>query len=100
VGALRGVAAEAGVYGDFVIAAGVGERMIDLDMIHAGLDQQEFLLEYLPILSIDPERCLGAEALLREQRPGGLVFPDAFVPLIENPPLRVDAFPHSCRQPG
>lgn len=61
--------------------------MIDLDMIRAGLDQEEFFLEYLPIFSIDPERCIGAEALLRWQRPGGVVFPDAFVPLIENTPL-------------
>ena len=61
--------------------------MIDLDMIRAGLDQGEFFLEYLPIFSIDPERCIGAEALLRWQRPDGVVFPDAFVPLIENTPL-------------
>jgi sensor c-di-GMP phosphodiesterase-like protein len=38
-------------------------------------------------VSLDPERCIGAEALLRWQRPGGVVFPDAFVPLIENTPL-------------
>jgi len=61
--------------------------MIDPDMIRAGLDKDEFFLEYLPILSIEPEHCIGAEALLRWQRPTGVVFPDYFVPLIENTPL-------------
>jgi sensor c-di-GMP phosphodiesterase-like protein len=61
--------------------------MIDLDMIRAGLDKDEFFLEYLPILSIDPDCCIGAEALLRWQRPAGVVYPDDFVPLIENTPL-------------
>ena len=61
--------------------------MIDLDMIRAGLDNDEFFLEYLPILSIEPERCVGAEALLRWQRPAGVTFPDDFVPLAENTPL-------------
>jgi sensor c-di-GMP phosphodiesterase-like protein len=61
--------------------------MIDLEMIHAGLDNGEFILEYLPIVSLDQERCVGAEALLRWQRPAGVVFPDAFIPLIENTPL-------------
>ena len=61
--------------------------MIDLDMIRAALDKDEFFLEYLPILSIEPERCVGAEALLRWQRPAGVTFPDDFVPLAENTPL-------------
>ncbi|HYR26183.1 MAG TPA: EAL domain-containing protein [Aquabacterium sp.] len=61
--------------------------MIDLEMIRAGLDSSEFFLEYLPIVSIEPERCVGAEALLRWQRPEGVVFPDDFVPLTENTPL-------------
>lgn len=61
--------------------------MIDLETIRAGLDNGEFFLEYLPIVSIEPERCVGAEALLRWQRPGGVVFPDDFVPLVENTPL-------------
>jgi len=61
--------------------------MIDLDMIRAGLGNDEFFLEYLPIVSIEPECCIGAEALLRWQRPAGVVFPDDFVPLIENTPL-------------
>ena len=61
--------------------------MIDLEMIRAGLDSNEFFLEYLPIVSLEPERCVGAEALLRWQRSTGVVFPDDFVRLVENTPL-------------
>ncbi|MCU0811352.1 MAG: EAL domain-containing protein [Thiobacillaceae bacterium] len=61
--------------------------MIDLEMIRDGLDRGEFFLEYLPIVSLEPQRCVGAEALLRWQRPTGVVFPDDFVRLVENTPL-------------
>jgi sensor c-di-GMP phosphodiesterase-like protein len=61
--------------------------MIDLEMIREGLDRNEFFLEYLPIVSLEPERCVGAEALLRWQRSTGIVFPDDFVRLVENTPL-------------
>jgi len=61
--------------------------MIDLDMIRAGLANDEFYLEYLPIWSLEHERCVGAEALIRWQRPTEIVMPDDFIPLIENTPL-------------
>lgn len=61
--------------------------MFDLKTIHDGLKNDEFFLEYLPIVSLDNERCVGAEALLRWRRPAGVVLPDEFVPLIENTPL-------------
>lgn len=61
--------------------------MIDLESIKAGLENGEFTLEYLPIISLDSERCVGVEALVRWQRPAGVIFPDDFVPLIENTPL-------------
>ncbi len=61
--------------------------MIDLEMIREGLDRNEFFLEYLPIVSLDPRCCVGAEALLRWQRPTGVVFPNDFVHLVENTPL-------------
>jgi sensor c-di-GMP phosphodiesterase-like protein len=63
------------------------KSMFDLDTIRAGLDNGELVLEYLPIVSLDQNICIGAEALLRWQRPDGVVFPDAFIPLIENTPL-------------
>lgn len=61
--------------------------MLELETIRAGLDNGEFLLEYLPIVSLDHGRCVGAEALLRWQRSDGVVLPDAFIPQIENTPL-------------
>jgi sensor c-di-GMP phosphodiesterase-like protein len=61
--------------------------MINLDMIHAGLEKGEFFLEYLPIWSLEHERCVGAEALIRWQRPTGVVMPDDFIPLTDNTPL-------------
>lgn len=61
--------------------------MIDLESIKAGLKNGEFALEYLPIIVLDSERCIGAEALVRWHRSAGVILPDAFMPLIENTPL-------------
>lgn len=61
--------------------------MIDLQTISSGLDNDEFFLEYLPIVCLEQQCCIGAEALLRWQRPGETVFPNDFVPLIESTPL-------------
>jgi len=61
--------------------------VIDLESIKAGLKNGEFALEYLPIVALESERCVGAEALLRWHRPGGVVLPGAILPLIENTPL-------------
>lgn len=61
--------------------------MIRPDEIQAGLDQGEFFIEYLPIVELAQGRCVGAEALVRWQRPTGVVLPDDFIPLIEHTPL-------------
>lgn len=61
--------------------------MINLETIHAGLDNGELFIEYLPIIELNHERCVGAEALVRWQRPSGVVLPDDFIPLIEHTPL-------------
>jgi EAL domain-containing protein (putative c-di-GMP-specific phosphodiesterase class I) len=58
--------------------------MIDLDAISAGLNKGEFFLEYLPTMSLDSGRCVGAEALIRWRRPSGVVPPQEFIPLVEN----------------
>ncbi|MGE5320724.1 MAG: EAL domain-containing protein [Hyphomicrobiaceae bacterium] len=61
--------------------------MIRPDKIQNGLDKGEFFIEYLPIIDLAQARCVGAEALVRWQRPTGVVLPDDFIPLIEHTPL-------------
>ena len=61
--------------------------MINLDAIRTGLAQNEFFLEYLPVVSLVDGSCTGAEALIRWRRPTGVVQPADFIPLAENTPL-------------
>ena len=61
--------------------------MISLESIHSGLEKGEFFIEYQPIIELEGERCVGAEALVRWQHPTGVIMPDDFIPLIENTPL-------------
>ncbi|MDP2784780.1 MAG: EAL domain-containing protein [Sulfurimicrobium sp.] len=49
--------------------------MINVETIHAGLDNGELFIEYLPIIELQHERCAGAEALVRWQRPTGALHP-------------------------
>jgi EAL domain-containing protein (putative c-di-GMP-specific phosphodiesterase class I) len=61
--------------------------VIDLNAISDGLDLDEFFLEYMPTIDLDDGRCVGAEALIRWQRPTGIVPPGEFIPIVENTPL-------------
>jgi len=61
--------------------------MIDLAEIRAGLLRDEFFLEYLPTISLDDGRCIGAEALIRWRRNGVVVPPLEFVPPTDRTPL-------------
>jgi len=61
--------------------------MINYEVISNGFNSGEFFLEYLPTMSLENNGCLGAEALIRWQRPYGVVMPDDFIPSIENTPL-------------
>jgi sensor c-di-GMP phosphodiesterase-like protein len=61
--------------------------VITLDAIREGLSRGEFFLEYLPVVELDGGRCVGAEALIRWRRPGGVVPPQEFIPLADNTPL-------------
>ncbi|MGY6216856.1 EAL domain-containing protein [Methylolobus aquaticus] len=61
--------------------------MIDLREIYDALTGTEFFLEYQPIVALEDGRWSGVEALIRWQRPTGLVMPSDFIPLAENTPL-------------
>jgi diguanylate cyclase (GGDEF)-like protein/PAS domain S-box-containing protein len=54
------------------------------DALHGAVDRGEFRLFYQPVVSLSEGRCIGAEALLRWQRPDqGLLVPSEFVHLAE-----------------
>ena len=57
--------------------------VLETDLRHA-LERQQFVLYYQPQIELKTGRIVGAEALLRWQRPGvGLVKPAEFLPLAE-----------------
>ena len=61
--------------------------MISFAEIQTGLERGEFFLEYLPTVALATGRCVGAEALTRWRRPGGVVPPEEFIPVVERTPL-------------
>ena len=71
--------------------------------LRRAIEQDEFLLHYQPKVDIASGKVVGAEALLRWNRPGhGLVSPGAFIPVLEETGLivRVGSWVIStaCRQ--
>jgi sensor c-di-GMP phosphodiesterase-like protein len=65
----------------------VSDSMIELRELYDGLNQQQFFLEYQPIVALDSGRWVGLEALIRWQRVSGVVMPTEFIPVAENTPL-------------
>jgi len=51
--------------------------------IHTGLLNNEFFLEYLPIVNISTGQCIGAEALIRWRKECRIIPPLEFIPNIE-----------------
>lgn len=61
-------------------------RQLDLDTaLRRALERNEFILHYQPQVDLDSGRIVGAEALLRWQRPDhGLISPMDFIPVLED----------------
>jgi sensor c-di-GMP phosphodiesterase-like protein len=53
------------------------------DEIRAALENNEFFLEYLPIVCLEDGRCVGGEALVRWKQAERIVPPMEFIPLVE-----------------
>lgn len=62
-------------------------QVISAESIRKALYNNEFFLEYLPIMSLEDNRCVGCEALIRWRLPDRVVPPKEFIPLAENTPL-------------
>ncbi|MBS7809756.1 EAL domain-containing protein [Roseococcus pinisoli] len=77
--------------GGFISAFMVGiviwlsrRRLSPLGELTVAVQNREFIVHYQPIIELATGRCIGAEALVRWQRPdGSLVRPDFFIPLAE-----------------
>jgi sensor c-di-GMP phosphodiesterase-like protein len=91
----------------------VRSRMALPTVIKGGLRRDEFFLEYQPLVDLRSGRWVGAEALIRWQRPRGeVVRPDEFIAVAENSGLipqitgrvvdlvRQDAVTLFARHPG
>ncbi|MDQ7970826.1 MAG: EAL domain-containing protein [Oxalicibacterium faecigallinarum] len=59
-------------------------RLSPLGELKIAVEHKEFVLHYQPIVSLKTGACIGAEALVRWQRPdGSMTRPDLFIPLAE-----------------
>ncbi|WP_426077628.1 EAL domain-containing protein [Janthinobacterium sp. PSPC3-1] len=59
-------------------------RLSLLGELTIALERREFFVHYQPIIALDTGVCVGAEALIRWQRPdGSMIRPDLFIPVAE-----------------
>jgi len=59
-------------------------RLSPLGELKIAVERKEFIVHYQPIVSLKDGTCIGAEALVRWQRPdGSMTRPDLFIPLAE-----------------
>lgn len=59
-------------------------RLSPVGELKLGVDKHEFIVHYQPLIELKTGLCVGAEALVRWQRPdGSMTRPDLFIPLAE-----------------
>jgi len=67
-----------------VVIWAVRRRLSPLGELSLAVKKREFVVHYQPIIELETGLCIGAEALVRWQRPdGSMVRPDLFIPLAE-----------------
>ena len=79
-------------FGIFIALLNIGgiswfsrRRLSPLHELQIAVRKHEFIVHYQPIVEIRTGRCVGAEALVRWQRPdGSLLSPDLFIPFAES----------------
>src|SRR5205085_9107821 len=81
--------AQHAIFDEAMHAAAISRLQLENDLRRA-IDQQQFLLEYQPIVDLRTEAICGFEALVRWQHPQrGIVAPGEFVPVAEETGLIV-----------
>ncbi len=68
---------------DNAMHAGALKRLQMETDLRRAVDQNEFLVYYQPIVSLQDERIVGFEALTRWQSPKGMVMPNDFIPVAD-----------------
>jgi sensor c-di-GMP phosphodiesterase-like protein len=62
-------------------------HMITAEDVRAGLERGEIFVTYLPTVTLENARCIGAEALVRWKRGPEILPGGDFIPVIENTPM-------------
>ncbi len=79
------------IYFDLIKNAALKSEQEQLASIRSAIDNREFVLHYQPKVNMKTSEVIGAEALIRWQHPQqGLLFPGAFLPLIDNHPYYIE----------